>query len=138
MTPFMLNMITSAIANEGILYTPYMIDRVLDVDGNQIDKNLPKLWGSLMKPDEAAYLEELMRNVAEYGTASELWCDSCEIYGKTGTAQVEGGEDHSWFTGYTKVDGKVDLAITILIENGGSDKKAVPLAQEILYQYYGY
>jgi len=138
MTPFMLNMITSAIANEGILYTPYMIDRVLDVDGNQIDKNLPKLWGSLMKPDEAEYLEDLMRNVAEYGTASELWCDSCEIYGKTGTAQVDGGEDHSWFTGYTKVDGKVDLAITILIENGGSDKKAVPLAQEILYQYYGY
>ncbi len=138
MTPFMLNMITSAISNEGILYTPYLVDQVTDAGGNQIEKNLPKLWGTLMKQDEAAYLEELMKSVTEYGTASDLWIESCEIYGKTGTAQVDGGEDHSWFTGYTKVDGKVDLAVTILIENGGSDKKAVPLAQEILYQYYGY
>ena len=51
---------------------------------------------------------------------------------------MDGGEDHSWFTGYTKVDGKADLAITVLIENGGSDKKAVPLAQEILTFIYGY
>ena len=78
-----------------------------------------------------------MGYVTEYGTASDLWHDSCQIYGKTGTAQVDSGEDHSWFTGYTKVDEKVDLAITILIENGGSDKKAVPLAQEILSRYYG-
>ena len=138
MTPFMLNMITSAISNEGVLYTPYLIDRVTDTKGNQIEKNLPKLWGTMMKPDEAAYLEDLMSNVTEYGTASELRYESCEVYGKTGTAQVDGGEDHSWFTGYTKVDGKVDLAITILIENGGSDKKAVPLAQEILDYFYGY
>ena len=58
--------------------------------------------------------------------------------GAKGEMQVDGGEDHSWFTGYTKVEGKSDLAITVLIENGGSDKKAVPLAQEILTFIYGY
>lgn len=137
MTPFMLNMLTASVANEGVLYTPYLVDRVIDAEGNQIEKNLPKLWGTVMKPDEAQFLEELMGYVTEYGTASDLWHDSCQIYGKTGTAQVDSGEDHSWFTGYTKVDEKVDLAITILIENGGSDKKAVPLAQEILSRYYG-
>ena len=137
-TPFMLNMLTASIANEGVLYTPYLVDRITDAEGNQIEKNLPKLWGTVMKPDEAGYLEKLMGYVTEYGTASDLWHSSCDIYGKTGTAQVDSGEDHSWFTGYTKVEGKVDLAITILIENGGAEKKAVPLAQEILYQYYGY
>lgn len=138
MTPFMLNMLTSAVANEGVLYTPYLIDEMVDGSGNRINKNLPKLWGTLMKPDEAAYLEDLMSRVTEYGTASGLQYEACQVYGKTGTAQVDGGADHSWFTGYTKVDGKADLAITILIENGGSDKKAVPLAQEILNYYYGY
>ena len=138
MTPFMLNMLTCSISNEGILYTPYLVDRITDVKGNQIEKNLPKLWGTLMKPDEAEYLEELMAGVTEYGTACGLWYEACDVYGKTGTAQVDGGEDHSWFTGYTKVDGKADLAITVLIENGGSDKKAVPLAQEILTFIYGY
>ena len=138
MTPFMMNMITCAIANEGVLYTPYLIDQVVDAQGNQTQKNLPKLWGTLMNPTEAAFLEDLMGRVVEYGTASALQMGACTVYGKTGTAQVDGGEDHSWFTGYTKVDGKVDLAITVLIENGGSDKKAVPLVQEILYHYYGY
>ena len=134
----MLNMLTCSISNEGILYTPYLVDRITDVKGNQIEKNLPKLWGTLMKPDEAEYLEELMAGVTEYGTAYGLWYEACDVYGKTGTAQVDGGEDHSWFTGYTKVDGKADLAITVLIENGGSNKKAVPLAQEILTFIYGY
>ena len=111
---------------------------MVDAQGNQTQKNLPKLWGTLMNPTEAAFLEDLMGRVVEYGTASALQMGACTVYGKTGTAQVDGGEDHSWFTGYTKVDGKVDLAITVLIENGGSDKKAVPLVQEILYHYYGY
>ncbi|MCI8633730.1 MAG: penicillin-binding protein 2 [Lachnospiraceae bacterium] len=136
-TPFAMNMLTCAIANQGILYTPYMIDQVVDAEGKQVQKNLPKLWGTVMKAEEAAFLERLMAGVIEHGTATSLQMDGCTVYGKTGTAQVDQGEDHSWFTGYTKVNGKVDLAITILIENGGSDKRAVPLAQQILNDYYG-
>ena len=138
MTPFMLNMLTCAISNEGVLYTPYLVDRITDSAGNQVEKNLPKLWGTVMKADEAAYLEGLMAGVTEYGTAGGLWYEGCEVYGKTGTAQVDGGADHSWFTCYTKVEGKVDLAINVLIENGGADKTAVPLAESILTYYYGY
>lgn len=137
-TPFTMNMLTCAIANEGVLYTPYLVDQVLDGSGNVKEKKLPQMWGTLMNASEAAYLESLMEGVVSYGTASSLQMGSCQVYGKTGTAQVDGGADHSWFTGYTKVNGQVDLAITILIENGGSDKKAVPLAQEILLHYYGY
>lgn len=137
MTPFAMNMLTCAIANEGMLYTPYLIDQVVDAEGKQVQKNLPKLWGTLMNAGEAAFLEKLMTGVVTYGTASSLQLEGCTVYGKTGTAQVDQGEDHSWFTGYTEVDGKVDLAITVLIENGGSDKRAVPLAQQILSYYYG-
>ena len=135
-TPFMMNMLTCAIAGEGTLYKPYLIDSTVDGDGKQEEKFLPQLWGSLMSPKEATFLENLMGGVTSYGTASELASDSYSIYGKTGTAQVDDGEDHSWFTGYTKVGGQTDIAITVVIENGGSDKKAVPLVQQILQQYY--
>ena len=65
-----------------------------------------------------------------------MYHEGVRIYGKTGTAQIDGGEDHSWFTGYTKVNGQVDLAITVLVENGGSEKRAAPIVQQIIDYYY--
>lgn len=135
MTPFYLNMLTCSIANGGVLYTPYLIDQTIDASG-AVEKTLPKLWGTMMSAAEATYLENLMTGVVQYGTASSLYHEGVSIYGKTGTAQIDGGEDHSWFTGYTKVNGQVDLAITVLVENGGSEKRAAPIVQQIIDYYY--
>ncbi len=136
-SPFHMNLITNAIANEGMLYEPYMVDRVVTKEGNQISKNLPKLYGALLEPQEAAYLEEMMAGVIARGTATSLQNSYCQVYGKTGTAQVgEGEEAHSWFTGYTKTNGSVDIAVTVVVEHGAESKRAVPLVKELLEYYY--
>ena len=132
MTPLQLNMISSAIANQGIVYEPYLMDRVIDKNGHTVKKFLPQWYGALMTPEEAAYLEELMEGVVTIGTAPSLADARWQVYGKTGTAQVgEGIEDHSWFTGYARL-GDRTVALTVLIENGGEHKKAVPVARKIL------
>ena len=78
-----------------------------------------------------------MRGVTRYGTASRLSGYDYEVFGKTGTAQVNEDQDsHSWFTGFTRVDGKTDIAITVLLENGASGIGAVPLTDDILWYYY--
>lgn len=138
MTPFALNQLTCAIANGGALYTPYLVDSVTDGNGAVVKQNLPKLWGTIMKPDEAAFEENLMAGVVQYGTAAYdgLASDSYTVYGKTGTAQVEGQEDNSWFTCYTKVDGQPDLAVTVLVENAGDQVRAASLTAQILSYYY--
>lgn len=132
LSPFYLNMLTCSIANGGVLYAPYLVDEIRTPSGRVVSKNLPKLYGTIMQEDEAAFLADLMEGVCSYGTGSDLYLDGYTIYGKTGTAQVEGGADHSWFTGYIEKDGKSELVITVLIENGGYEKRAVPLVYSIL------
>ena len=135
-TPFAMNMLTAAIANDGVLYQPYLTDAVLDGQGNVLRTEQPQIWGTVMTRPEAAFLENLMSGVTEYGTASRLSGYSYEVYGKTGTAQIADEESHSWFTGYTMRDGKVDIAITVLVEKGAGIKEAVPLTDAILAYFY--
>jgi len=135
-TPFYMNMLTCAIANGGVLYAPYLVDSYYSAGGTLLSQNTSRLWGSLMGSNEAAFLQALMKGVVERGTGTELQSDRYTVYGKTGTAQVEGDLDHSWFTGYVEVDGKVEIAITVLIENGGREKRAIPLVRDILDHLY--
>ena len=54
------------------------------------------------------------------------------IYGKTGTAQFNADKNkyHSWFTSFSR-----NIAITVLVEEGGRGSTAAkPIALEI-YQY---
>ena len=136
LTPFYLNMLTCSIANGGVLYAPYLVDSYYSASGSLLGQNEPRLWGSLMGSTEAAFLQSLMQGVVERGTGTELQSDFYTVYGKTGTAQVEGDQDHSWFTGFVVVDGKVQCAITVLIENGGREKRAIPLVKDILDHLY--
>lgn len=139
-TPFQMNMVASVIANRGRLYAPYMVDQIITPSGETVDKHLPTLYNDkVITEEEAAYLESLMEGVVQYGTASSLSWLPCQTFGKTGTAQVDDEdteEPHSWFTGYTKVDGKVDLAVTVLVENGANSHSAVPIVSQLLEYYY--
>lgn len=135
MTPFQMNMLTAAIANQGTLYNPYLLDRVQDKNGKTVKKFLPEWYGQLMTVEEAAYLEELMGEVTASGTAQALSDERWQVWGKTGTAQVGDGDDHSWFTGYAKKGSGRSIAVTVLIENGGTKMQAVPLTRKIL-EYY--
>lgn len=139
-TPFQMNMVASVIANRGRLYAPYILDQIITPEGDTVEKKLPALYDNqVITEEEASYLESLMEGVVQYGTASSLAWLPCQTFGKTGTAQVDdedSQEPHSWFTGYTKVDGQVDIAITVLVENGANSHSAVPIVSQLLEYYY--
>ncbi|MBR2264186.1 MAG: penicillin-binding protein 2 [Firmicutes bacterium] len=139
-TPFSMNMIAAAIGNRGMLYRPYIVDRIENAEGKTVEKYLPAMYDSaVMTTDEADFLEQLMDGVIAYGTAYMLNDLPCDVYGKTGTAQIAEGDDtepHSWFTGYTKVGGKTGIAITVMIENGAESYPALPIVHDLLDYYY--
>lgn len=138
-TPLHMALITSAIANDGILMLPYVIDYTQDNEGNIVEKYKPKEYGTLFTADEVAVLQEYMQAVVENGTAKKLSNDNYEVYGKTGSAEFSSSSNssHSWFVGYAHQQGKADIAVAIIVEDSGvGSEYAVPIAQEVFDEYY--
>lgn len=138
-TPLQLNMITCAIANEGTVMKPYVIDYVQNSAGSKIKTFSPAAYARLMEADEAESLRELMCNVVNEGTASRLKGLSYTAAGKTGSAEygTVKGDSHAWFTGFAPADDP-QICVTIIIEGAGAGGDyAVPIAKRIFDAYFG-
>ncbi len=137
MTPLHLNMITAAIANNGEMLTPYLVERVESVDGRVIKTYKSKSNGQIMTEEEASILQELMTAVVESGTASKLQGYGYTAAGKTGSAEYNSNSDsHAWFTGFAPVEDP-QVAVTVILECAGSGGDyAVPMARRVFDAYF--
>ena len=137
-TPMQLNMITCAIANNGKLMKPYVIDRVENDEGNTVKNFKPSSYGYLMTEDESAILTDLMVSVVEKGTATKLKGLSYTAAGKTGSAEYNNvkGDSHAWFTGFAPAEDP-EVCVTIIVEGAGSGGDyAVPIARRLFDSYF--
>ena len=62
--------------------------------------------------------------------------DNNQIWGKTGTSQNPHGEDHPWFTGYTKLNDDKLMSLAVIIENGGKGSGEGSIIAGKLFDYY--
>lgn len=138
-TPFHMALITSAIANDGTLMTPYVVDHTENVKGDVLEHYEPEEYGSLLPAKDAAVLQDYMRSVVETGTGKKLNGQNYEASGKTGSAEFSSASDssHSWFVGYAHREGKEDIAVSVIVEDSGvGSEYAVPVAKQIFDAYY--
>lgn len=138
-SPMHMAMITSAIANDGVLMKPYLIDRVENDTGDLVKRNKSESYKRLITKNEAELLQGLMEDVVEYGTATALNGRGYKAAGKTGSAEYdEYGSSHSWFVGYCEnIDGEPGIAVAIIVEGGGTGSQAaVPIAAQIFDTFY--
>lgn len=136
MTPMHNLMLTSAIANGGILMNPYLVDHVESVAGQKVKKYMPSAYGTLMTAKEASALTDLMQQVVTVGTGSALRDASYTAAGKTGSAEFESGkETHAWFVGFAPVESP-EIAVCVIVEESGSGGKvAAPIARKMMDEY---
>lgn len=137
-TPIHLNMITSAIANNGILMKPYVIDHVESAEGSVVKTFQPESYGSLMTEEEAAILREMMTAVVESGTATKLSGRGYTAAGKTGSAEYNDvkGDSHAWFTGFAPAENP-EVCVTVIVEGAGSGGDyAVPMVRRLFDGYF--
>ena len=136
-TPLHMNMITCAIANDGVLMKPYLVDYVENHNGNIVKQFSSGTYGRLMSEEEAHALTELMTEVVENGTATKLKGLGYTAAGKTGSAEYNSdkSDSHAWFTGFAPVEDP-QICVTIIIEGAGSGGDyAVPIAKRIFNAY---
>ena len=136
-TPLQMAMVAQAVANDGKIMVPTIVDRVESSSGSVAERTEPRELTQAMTSGEAAALRELMHGVVSYGTASALSDLPWNIAGKTGTAEYGNqGNAHGWFIGFSDT-GSADIVVAVIVENGQSGSAAaVPVARQIFESYF--
>jgi peptidoglycan glycosyltransferase len=124
-TPLQMAMVASAVANNGTLMKPYMVDELQAPNVDTVEKTDPEEMSRPLSADNAQILQSLMETVVSKGTGTNAQIPGVTVGGKTGTAQhgVENSENpYAWFISYAKLDdGSSPVAVAVVIE----DDKAV-------------
>jgi cell division protein FtsI/penicillin-binding protein 2 len=121
-TPLQMVMAMSAIANQGLLMRPMIVDRLVDPDGRVVVKYNPQ---PVRQVTSAAAMTQIITAlktvVSKEGTAPKARLDHYTVAGKTGTAEkVENGhyvsdKYYSSFIGFFPADNP-ELCIAVFID----------------------
>jgi stage V sporulation protein D (sporulation-specific penicillin-binding protein) len=138
-TPIQVTAAFSAIANQGKLMKPYIVDEIRYPDG-KVKKTQPQFVRQVITPQTAITLSAMLASVVKSGHAKGAAIPGYYIAGKTGTAEVaEGGKylannnDHS-FVGYAPVDNPQFVMLVKLDHPRGvqyAESSVVPLFAEL-------
>ncbi len=137
-TPIQMAMATAAIANNGVLYKPQLVDKTVDLNKDtKEDISAEVVRDNFIQPENLAIVQKGMREAVLSGSARALSGLPVKAAGKTGTAQFgTKGETHAWFIGFAPYDNP-EIVIVILVEGGGQGHSAaVPVAKQALEWYF--
>jgi cell division protein FtsI/penicillin-binding protein 2 len=125
-SPLQMACVAATIANQGNQVHGRWV-----MDASNPPDRVPQ---SILVPADAALIARAMRGVILEGTARKLRGVSPAVAGKTGTAEIGGGQSHSWFIGFAPYGAASKrIAFALLIENGGyGGKAAVPMMSSII------
>ncbi|MEU6918918.1 peptidoglycan D,D-transpeptidase FtsI family protein [Streptomyces olindensis] len=142
-TPLQMAMVASAVANNGTLMKPYMVDELQAPNVDTIEKTEPEEMSQPLSAKNAQILQSMMETVVDKGTGSRAKIDGVKVGGKTGTAQhgVDNSENpYAWFISYAKdADGSAPVAVAVVIEDDNAVRDdisggglAAPIARNVM------
>jgi len=149
-TPIQLASMIATVANEGTVYRPHLVKRIVDADGKLLRETRPEVIGTTSFSKEAYRLvkQGLYAVVNEPGgTGAMARLYDVRVAGKTGTSQVvkmrdskQGTpyqfRDHALFVAFAPFD-KPEIAVAVVVEHGEhGGSAAAPIAGRILRAYF--
>jgi len=134
-SPLHMALVTAAIANDGVIMRPHLLDRVQRPQGGQVIlQHDPEPWLTPVSREVAQKIKEAMVEAVKWGTARSAALPGITVAGKTGSAQNPHGRPHAWFVGFAPAE-EPRVAVAVIIENGGyGGAAAAPVAREIMKQ----
>lgn len=138
-TPLQMAMVSAAIANGGVVMSPYSVKTVRSPSLDVISQGKPQELSRAVSTDVAAQLTRMMEKVVQSGTGTRAQIPGVAVAGKTGTAQQGNGQPpHAWFTSFAPA-GAPKVAVAVVVEDGGragneafGGKVAAPIAKAVM------
>lgn len=136
MTPLHVAMMGSAIANNGRMMKPYLVETVTTNNGTVVGQSKPSILYDCVGAACADYVQDMMIGVVESGTGKNAQIRGMSVAGKTGTAETDSGKDHAWFVGYAPADNPT-ICVAVILENDGSSggSTACPIARNVIRKF---
>ncbi|WP_073950663.1 penicillin-binding transpeptidase domain-containing protein [Streptomyces kebangsaanensis] len=142
-TPLQMAMVVSAIANDGKLMKPYMVDKLQSPNLDTLEQTKPEELSRPLSSRNAQILQSMMETVVKDGTGRNAQIGGVTVGGKTGTAQhgVDNSEKpYAWFISYAKTsDGSSPVAVAVVVEDDNANRDdisggglAAPIAKSVM------
>ncbi|MDR0347792.1 MAG: peptidoglycan glycosyltransferase, partial [Coriobacteriales bacterium] len=134
-TVLQMAMVGAGIANDGVIMTPHILERVMSAQGTTVQTAIESRFDEAVSSSVAGKVKQAMEGVIQEGTGTAAQISGYTVRGKTGTAQTNNELDNSWFVGYVEVGGR-SIVVAIVLEqtDGGA---ATPKARDILSAVIG-
>ena len=151
-TPLQMAQAMAAIANNGVMYRPHLVNYVENIRSGVRTPVEPRLERTIaLKPENLEFIQRALAGVNIEGTGARAFAKAeYTSAGKTGTAQViaikqtekydekrvaERHRDHALFIAYAPLESP-KIALAVAVENAGfGARAAAPIARQVLDYY---
>ena len=124
-TPLQMAMVAAAIANDGDVMRPYVVDEVRAPNLSVLDRTDPQSISKAMSSTTAEELTKMLVATVETGTATPAQIPGVEVAGKTGTAQSTADRPpYAWFVSFAPADDP-QVAVAVLVESSDTSRDEI-------------
>ena len=147
-TPIQMAVMASALSNNGTVYRPRLVEKVVDRLSGESRVIPPEVVRTMdVKPEVFKLVRSIASGVVNdsNGTGKAAKLEGILVGGKTGTAQVgklgkeslgERFRDHAWFVSFAPVEDPL-LAVSVIVENSGHGGQfAAPVAKKVFETFF--
>jgi peptidoglycan glycosyltransferase len=133
-TPIQMAMVAGAVANDGVLLRPYLVDEIRTRKGKVVTRTKPHKIRRVVSSEVAQELTQMMESVVTGGTGTAAAISGVRVAGKTGTAEIGIAHHYdAWFIAFAPADApRVAVAVQLENQTGFGGEVAAPIAKQIM------
>ena len=124
-TPLQMAMVVAAIANDGDVMRPYVVDEVRAANLSVLDRTDPQSISKAISSTTAEELTTMMVATVDSGTATPAQIPGVQVAGKTGTAQSTADRPpYAWFVSFAPADNP-QVAVAVLVQSSDTSRSEI-------------
>ncbi|MCK6571442.1 hypothetical protein L6V77_10150 [Myxococcota bacterium] len=143
LTPLHAAVLAAAVAKDGMLPAPRLVERIVAADGTVEEAPPPHALGRAIESETARMVAKMLRQTTEDGTARRSFSkvpkalEGIDVAGKTGTLTDDTtSTDYTWFVGFAPAQSP-RVAFAVLVGNGPLwYVRATDVARDVLAAYF--